>query len=57
MKYSKFKKWLEETGVDIKNGKKHYKLYYKGRQTTMPRHPGEMSEKLRLEIIKQLGIT
>lgn len=57
MKQSEFRRWLKAQGVEIKDGKKHLKLYYQGRQSTMPRHPGkEIHEGLRKAIIKQLGL-
>ncbi|WP_421595692.1 type II toxin-antitoxin system HicA family toxin [Rahnella sp. PD4] len=57
MKQSEFRRWLEAQGVEIKNGTNHLKLYYQGRQSVMPRHPGkEIGEMLRKAILKQLGI-
>ncbi|MBW5843403.1 type II toxin-antitoxin system HicA family toxin [Yersinia kristensenii] len=57
MKQSEFRRWLEAQGVETKNGTNHLKLYYKGKQSVMPRHPGkELGESLRKTIIKQLGI-
>lgn len=57
MKQSEFKRWLSSQGVTFKPGKAHWKAYYKGRQTTLPRHPShEIGEGLRLKILKQLGL-
>lgn len=57
MKISEFKRWLESQGVEFGNGSKHWKLYHKGKQTTLPRHPSqELKEGLRKAIIKQLGL-
>lgn len=57
MKQSEFRKWLESQGVRVEDGSKHLKLYYLGRQSTMPRHPGkEIGEGLRKAILKQLGL-
>jgi mRNA interferase HicA len=43
--------------VTIKDGTKHWKLYYQGKQSTLPRHPGqELNENLRKAILKQLGL-
>lgn len=57
MKCSEFRRWLEAQGVETKDGTNHLKLYYKGKQSTMPRHPGkEIREGLRKAILKQLGL-
>lgn len=57
MKQSEFRRWLESQGVEVKNGTKHLKLYFNGKQSTLPRHPGqELGEGLRKAIIKQLGL-
>ncbi|HYD58984.1 MAG TPA: type II toxin-antitoxin system HicA family toxin [Noviherbaspirillum sp.] len=57
MKQSEFRRWLEAQGVETKDGSKHLKLYYQGKQTTLPRHPShEIGEGLRQRILKQLGI-
>lgn len=57
MKISEFKRWLESQGVTVKNGTRHWKLYYKGRQSTLPRHPSEeLKEGTRKAILKQLEI-
>ena len=56
MKYKEFKKWLKSRGVNFQEGSKHSKLYFEGRQTTLPRHNGEMDERLRTAIIKQLNL-
>lgn len=41
----------------MEQGKKHAKLYYNGKQCTMPRHPSrEIGEGLRKLIIAQLGL-
>ncbi|SDR18860.1 mRNA interferase HicA [Paraburkholderia fungorum] len=39
MKQKEFKRWLEEQGVVVKDGTGHWKAYYNGKQTTLPRHP------------------
>ncbi|CAI8162418.1 MAG: putative mRNA interferase HicA [Pseudidiomarina mangrovi] len=58
MKNSEFLKWLIARGVIVKQGSRHYRLYYKDRRSTMPRHPGkEIHEGLRKAILKQLAIT
>lgn len=57
MKQSEFRRWLEKQGVEVKQGTNHLKLYYNGRQSVMPRHPGkEIGENLRKTILKQLGM-
>lgn len=57
MKQSEFRRWLEAQGVEIRQGANHLKLYYQGKQSTMPRHPSkEIGEGLRKAIIKQLGL-
>lgn len=57
MKQKEFKWWLEEQGVVVKNAKGHWKAYYNGKQTTLPRHPShEIGEGLRQRILKQLGL-
>lgn len=56
MKTSEFRRWLKSQGVVMEEGAKHTKLYYQGKQTTMPRHAAEMKEGTRKGIIKQLGI-
>jgi mRNA interferase HicA len=57
VKQSEFRRWLVAQGVEMKNGKKHLKLYYNGQQSTMPRHPSqEIGEGLRKAILKQLGL-
>lgn len=57
VKQSEFKRWLAAQGVEFKDGTNHLKLFYQGRQTVMPRHPGkEIPEPLRKSILKQLGL-
>ncbi|MEZ2893577.1 type II toxin-antitoxin system HicA family toxin [Providencia rettgeri] len=57
MKLSEFQKWLVSQGVEISEGSKHLKLRFKGKRSTMPRHPGkEIDESLRKAILKQLGL-
>lgn len=53
---SEFKRWLREQGATFKEGANHTKVYLKGKQTTLPRHPGEIGEGLRRAILKQLGL-
>lgn len=57
MKGNEFKKWLKSQGVTIENGTKHYKLFFNGKQSTLPRHDArELNEGLRQAIMKQLGL-
>ncbi len=41
MKYQNFISELKDLGVKVENGTGHLKLYYKGKQTTCPRHPSK----------------
>lgn len=57
MKQSEFRRWLESQGVEVKQGSNHLKLYYRGKQSVMPRHPSkEIGKGLRQAIIKQLAL-
>jgi mRNA interferase HicA len=56
MKNSEFTRWLKSKGVTFKHGKKHIKLYLNGKQSTLPRHAGEIDDRLRNAIIKQLNL-
>lgn len=57
MKISEFKKQLAARGVTFKEGTRHTKLYFGGRQSTLPRHGSkDLGEKLRSAIMKQLGL-
>ncbi|MGE8567476.1 MAG: type II toxin-antitoxin system HicA family toxin [Achromobacter sp.] len=57
MKLSEFRRWLATQGATFKEGSSHTKVFYQGKQTIMPRHPGrEIGESLRREILKQLGL-
>ena len=57
VKISEFKRWLESQGVQVADGRSHWKLYYNGKQTVLPRHPSkELKEGTRRAILKQLGI-
>lgn len=55
MKVRAFEKWLKSKGVKYQEGNKHTK-YKDDRQSTLPRHAGEINEGLRNAIIKQLGL-
>jgi mRNA interferase HicA len=57
MKYSEFTKWLKSKGVTFKQGKKHIRLSLNGKQSTLPRHAGEINDGLRNAIIKQPNLT
>ncbi|QHI99259.1 addiction module toxin, HicA family [Xylophilus rhododendri] len=57
MKISEFKRWLEAEGVRIENGTRHWRLYFRGHCSTLPRHPSqELKEGTRRAILKQLGM-
>ncbi len=57
MKQSEFLKWLKKQGVKTAQGKKHLKLYYKGRISHLPRHPAQELPTGTVEgIKKQLGL-
>ena len=57
MKVSEFKRWLATQGVRFEEGKRHTKLYYRSRQSTLPRHGSqELGDGLRKAIMKQLGL-
>ena len=57
MKQSEFLKWLLAQGVEIKDGTRHIKLYYNGKQSHLPRHPAkELKTGLVEGIKKQLGL-
>jgi mRNA interferase HicA len=47
---------LVDRGATFEEGAKHAKVYLNGRQTTLPRHSGEIGEGLRRAICKQLGL-
>ncbi|URL05946.1 type II toxin-antitoxin system HicA family toxin [Avibacterium sp. 21-595] len=57
MKQSEFLRWLKAQGVEVKEGSNHSKLYYNGKQSTIPRHPSkEMKTGTVKAIKKQLGL-
>ncbi|HDR1525729.1 TPA: type II toxin-antitoxin system HicA family toxin [Pasteurella multocida] len=57
MKQSEFLRWLIDNGVTTEEGTKHIKLYYCGKQSTLPRHPSkELKTGLVNAVKKQLGI-
>lgn len=57
MKQPEFVKWLKEQGVTFTEGSNHYKVYYNGKQTTVPRHPSkEIDNQFAKRIAKQLGL-
>jgi len=58
MKVAEFKRYLASHGAHFIEGAKHTKVYLNGRQSTLPRHPGqEIGEGLRKAILKQLGLS
>jgi mRNA interferase HicA len=56
VKHSEFRRWLAEQGATFKEASKHTKVYLNGKQSTLPRHSGDIGEGLRRAILKQLGL-
>lgn len=56
MSHSEFKRWLASKGATFKEGAKHTKVYLNGKQSTLPRHSGEIGEGLRKAIVRQLEL-
>jgi mRNA interferase HicA len=56
MKFSEFKRFLAQRGARFAEGARHTKVYLDGRQSTLPRHRGEIGDGLRRAILKQLNI-
>ena len=57
MKTSEFKRFLASRGVKFAEGAKHTKLYFHGKQITLPRHSSkELGEGLRKAVLKHLNI-
>lgn len=55
MKQTEFVRWLKSQGVILKNGTNHLKAYYKGKQTSVDRHPGkELDDRYIKTVKKQL---
>lgn len=50
-----FKRDLAARGAQFEEGKKHTKVYYQGKQSTVPRHK-EIPDTLAEQIKKQLGM-
>lgn len=58
MKQGEFIRFLRARGARLEQGKKHLKVYFGGKQSTVPRHPShEIGEGLRKLILKQLGMS
>ncbi|NOL51498.1 type II toxin-antitoxin system HicA family toxin [Pelistega suis] len=57
MRQSEFLRWFLHQGVSTSQGSNHIKLYYKGKQSVMPRHPAKELATGTVEAIKkQLGL-
>ncbi len=58
MKYSEFKRWLEQQGVKFSPGKgSHLHAEFNGKKTTVPFHGAkEISNSLMTKIKKQLDL-
>ncbi|MCW5982661.1 MAG: type II toxin-antitoxin system HicA family toxin [Bryobacteraceae bacterium] len=41
MKVSEFRRWLAAQGCSFEEGTRHTKVFYKGKFTTLPRHPSK----------------
>jgi mRNA interferase HicA len=41
VKQSEFVRWLKKQGATFKDGTKHLKVYYNGKQSLLPRHPSK----------------
>jgi len=54
---SELKRKLEKLGCSVKDGTRHWIVYYRGRRTTVPRHPGkEIKTGTYHSILRELGI-
>jgi mRNA interferase HicA len=54
---SELKRKLEKLGCEVKDGAKHWIVYYRGLRTTIPRHPSrEIKTRTYFSILKELGI-
>ena len=52
-----FRRFLAAQGVTFEERAKHTKLYYRNKQSTLPRHGSRgIGEGLRRTILKQLGL-
>lgn len=57
MKANELRRKLERLGCTVVDGTKHWIIYYQGRRTTIPRHPGkEIKTRTYYSILKELGI-
>ena len=57
VKAGELKRKLEGLGCTVEDGTKHWIVYYQGRRTTVPRHPGrEIKTRTYYSILKELGI-
>jgi mRNA interferase HicA len=57
VKQGEFKRWLEEQGARVEDGRNHWKVFYNGKHATVPTHPSkELKEGTRRAILKQLGL-
>lgn len=57
MKHKDFIDELKSLGVKLKDGTRHYKAYYNGKQTVVLRHPTrEYSQDYLKRVKKQLGL-
>ncbi|HHV6870854.1 TPA: mRNA interferase [Haemophilus influenzae] len=56
MKPKQFLKYLQSQGVEIQQGKKHYRLYRNGKNTQLTRSSKDIAEATISKIKKQLDI-
>lgn len=54
---SELRRRLIKLGCVVEDGRKHWIVYYRGRRTTVPRHPGKgIKTGTYVAILRQLGI-
>lgn len=57
MKYKQFVKELKDQGVEFIEMTNHTKLYYKGKRSTLKRHPSQELSNQYMDLVrKQLGL-
>lgn len=57
MKYKQFVKELKDQGVEFVEMTNHTKLYYKGKRSTLKRHPSQELTNQYMDLVrKQLGL-
>jgi mRNA interferase HicA len=57
LKANELKRKLERLGCSVEDGTRHWVVYYRGRRTTIPRHPGkEIKTGTYFSILRELNI-